>query len=234
MASDATFEEMLPAAESFFNGSDSSGDFSSGGFRFNNNYDTLFGSWDGWAVSNITDDTTPGWGNQYSAIPGSGAGGSSNYGVAYIGFVEPPEARLGVSRIIDGAYFSNTTYAYYSMLNGDSFAKKFGGATGDDEDWFLLTIRGFNGVSVTGTVDFHLADFRFSDNGLDYIVDDWTWVDLTGLGEVTSLEFALSSSDVGQWGMNTPAYFAMDNMVPEPASMALLAVGAAALLRRRR
>ncbi len=234
MADDATFEEMPLAAESFFNGSDSSGDFSSGGFQFNNNYDTLFGSWDGWAVSNITDNSTPGWGNQYSAIPGIGAGGSSNYGVGFIGFVEPPEARLGGSRVIDGAHFSNTTYAYLSMFNGDAFAKKFGGATGDDEDWFLLTVTGFNGAVETGTVDFYLADFRFADNGLDYIVDDWTWVDLTSLGEVTSVEFALSSSDVGSFGMNTPAYFAMDNMVPEPASMTLLAVGAAALLRRRR
>jgi hypothetical protein len=41
---------------------------------------------------------------------------------------------------------------------------------------------------------------------------------------VKSLEFGLSSSDSGQYGMNTPAYFAMDHLtlVPEPASLVLL------------
>ncbi|HMO36139.1 MAG TPA: DUF4465 domain-containing protein, partial [Gemmatales bacterium] len=56
-------------------------------------------------------------------------------------------------------------------------------------------------------------------------------VDLSGLGAGTSaLTFELTSSDVGPFGMNTPAYFAMDNLVvavPEPGTMAL--VGSAAL-----
>ena len=234
MAEDATFEDIALAPESFDNGSSGHGDFQSGGFRFNNNFDATFQSWDGWAVSNITDNTTPGWGNQYSAIPGGGAGGSSNYGVSYIGFTENPSATLGGAKVVDGAFFTNTTYAYFSMLNGDGFSKKFGGFTGDDEDWFLLTVEGFDGATSTGTVEFYLADYRFADNGLDYIIDDWTWVDLTGLGAVTSLELTLSSTDNGPWGMNTPAYFGMDGMVPEPVSMSLLTVGGLALLRRRK
>ena len=82
-------------------------------------------------------------------------------------------------------------------------------------------------------MDFYLADYRFADNGLDYIVDDWSWVDLTSLGAVDKLQFGLSSTDNGFFGMNTPAYFAMDNMVPEPATMSLLALGGLAVLRRR-
>ena len=123
-------------------------------------------------------------------------------------------------------YITNTTYAALSMLNGDSFAKKFGGASGNDPDWFLLTITGKNASGgTTGTVDFYLADYQFENNANDYIVDDWTFVDLTALGDIVkSLEFALSSSDVGQWGMNTPASFAMDSLtvVPEPSTLVLL------------
>ena len=227
----ATFEDIALAPESFDNGSSGHGDFTSGDILFNNNYT---GWWDGWAVSNITDNVTAGFGNQYSAIPGSGAEGSSNYGVAYIGFAENPTAALTRAKVFDGAYFTNSTYAYFSMLNGDAFAKKFGGVSGDDEDWFLLTIEGFDGAISTGTVEFYLADYQFADNGLDYIVDSWTWVDLTSLGAVTHLDFSMTSSDVGTFGMNTPSYFAMDSMVPEPVSMSLLAVGGLALLRRRK
>ena len=235
LAADGTFEETVLAPESFYNGSDLAGGIATGGFLFNNNFDTDYFSWDGFAVSNITDNATPGWGNQFSAIPGSGAEASNNYGIGYIGFVEQPNAKMGApAQVIDGAYFSNSTYAYFSMLNGDAFSKKFGGVTGDDEDWFLLTIEGFNGGVSTGLVDFYLADFRFADNGLDYIVDDWSWVDLTSLGAVDKLQFGLTSTDNGFFGMNTPAYFAMDNVVPEPATMSLLALSGLALLRRRK
>ncbi|MDY6839745.1 MAG: DUF4465 domain-containing protein [Thermodesulfobacteriota bacterium] len=71
------------ASDSYWNGSDSSGGFISGDAHFSNCYDTSRGSWDGWAYSNMTDTTTAGWTNQYSAITGGGAGGSANYGVAY-------------------------------------------------------------------------------------------------------------------------------------------------------
>ena len=61
-------------------------------------------------------------------------------------------------------------------------------------------------------IDFYLADFRFDDNTLDYIVDQWTTVDLSGLTNAVELQFSLSSSDVGDFGMNTPAYFAVDHV----------------------
>ena len=125
--------------------------------------------------------------------------------------------------------------AALSMLNGDGFAKKFGGVGGDEQDWFLLTIDGSLGGSAGGTVEFYLADYRFADNSLDYLIDDWSYVDLSGLGEVDQLTFNLSSSDVGGFGMNTPAYFALDNLaVPEPSTGLLTVVAGACLLGRRR
>jgi hypothetical protein len=98
------------------------------------------------------------------------------------------------------------------MKNGDAFAKKFGGADGTDEDWFKLNIIGLNNGTITDTVEFYLADFRSEDNAEDYLVDEWEWVDFSELGAVDKIVFSLSSSDVGQWGMNTPAYFCMDNL----------------------
>ena len=217
-AARVTFEDLTLPAESYWNGSDGSGGFVSGGVHFSNNYDADWASWDGFSYSNLTDTTTMGFGAQYNAITGLGQGGSVNYAVAYVGWAAPPTMTLGEPGFVAGLYATNSNYAYYSMLEGDAFAKKFGGA-GGDPDFFKLTITGRDADGkVTGTVDFYLADYRFEDNGEDYIVDTWAYVDLTSLGVVMSLEFALSSSDVGDWGMNTPGCFAIDTIIYYPAS----------------
>jgi hypothetical protein len=111
-----------------------------------------------------------------------------------------------------GFYLTNSTYAANSMRDGDAFGKKFGGATGNDPDFFKLTIRNYyGGVMTNDSVVFYLADYRFSNNAQDYILKTWEWVNLAPLGNIDSLVFQLTSSDVGSFGMNTPAYFAMDN-----------------------
>ena len=194
-------------------------------WSFENNWNASWSSFAGFAFSNITDNTTPGYGNQFSAIPGSGNGSSSNYAICYIsGF---NNNRIFYDDLIGpdmmGAYVTNTTYAYYSMLNGDSFAKKFGedtSATGvidgtNGEDWFLLTVYALGGDSLHNgdSVNFYLADYRFSDDALDYIIDEWTFLDLTSVHSGFGFDFALSSSDTtGGFGMNTPAYFALDDL----------------------
>ena len=122
------------------------------------------------------------------------------------------------------------------MRDGDAFSKKFGGPTGDDPDFFRLKIEGLDSsLASTGTLDVMLADYRFADNGQDFILDQWLFVDLRDLGAVKELAFSFESSDVGTFGINTPLYFAIDNLVtiPEPGSAALLALGLAGLASRR-
>ncbi|TKJ36685.1 MAG: hypothetical protein CEE38_10280 [Planctomycetes bacterium B3_Pla] len=214
----ATFEDLNLPAESYWNGSDGSGGFTSESVHLSNSYNAEWGSWDGFSYSNATDTTAQGLAAQYNAITGAGQGGSANYAVGYVGWALPPAVTLSSPGVVDGLYVTNCNYAYYAMLDGDAFSKKFGGGSGDDPDFFLLTITGKDaGGAATGTVDFYLADYRSADNSADYIVDTWQYVDLTSLGVVGSLEFTLSSSDVGDWGMNTPAYFAVDTIVVRPA-----------------
>ena len=242
----ASFDDLSLASESYWGGSAESDGFQSGGAYFYNNFVDWGGgvtSWDGWAYSNMTDTTTPGYSNQCSAYTGGGVNGSSNYGVSYIlldwasGY-DPIPTRLdfvgsATGYSVQGAYFTNTTYAALSMLNGDAYAKKFGGDTGDDPDWFKLIITGIG--STAAPVEFYLADYRFANNSQDYIVDDWEWVHLSSLGEVTGLEFSVASSDVGALGINTPTYFAMDNLtyVPEPMSILLLGLGGLVIRGRK-
>ncbi|MDC0317145.1 DUF4465 domain-containing protein [bacterium] len=212
------------ASDSADNGSNGSGGFTSGPVFLNNDFNSTYGSWSGWSVSNSTDVTTPGYLNQYSAISGGGALESSTYFVASAyGYPALPTITVSEGFDFDSLLVTNTTYAALSMQEGDAFAKKFGGETGNDSDYFLLTIEGFDSSSASvGTVDFYLADYRFADNSQDYLLSDWSVVDVSSLGSASSLVFSLSSSDVGVYGMNTPAYFAIDQLVlsdsrPAPA-----------------
>ncbi len=217
--------------------------WSSGGVHFSNSYtfDTQFnyGYWSGFSYSRVNAGNLGGFENQYAAKPGIGSDGSAHYAVVYNTFSGNAIVTFGAQVQLSSIDVSNTAYTYFSMRDGDQFAKKFGGNSGNEEDFFKLEIQGFRGTVATGSVDFFLADYRFADNTQDYLVDQWARVNLSSLGAVDSLKFALSSSDLGQFGMNTPAYFAMDRIafsaVPEPGSIALLgAAGAAAWLRRRR
>jgi hypothetical protein len=47
---------------------------------------------------------------------------------------------------------------------------------------------------------------------LDYIVRNWTRVDLSALGTVDSVTFHFESSDIGEFGINTPLYFCLDDL----------------------
>ena len=234
----ADFDDLALGAESYWNGSDNSGGFASGQASFDNSFTDWGGgfvSWEGFAYSNLSQEVPPleSLVGQYTAIPGAGEPGP-NYAIGYVGFAGLPTMILDEPAELAGAYFTNNNYAYYAMLNGDGFSKKFGGVSGDEPDWLKLTVEGFDtGDASTGTVDFYLADYRFADNQQDYIVADWRWVDLSSVGEIKKVTFSLSSSDVGEYGMNTPAYFAMDTVVPEPMSLLLLLGGLGAVLRRR-
>jgi Domain of unknown function (DUF4465)/Secretion system C-terminal sorting domain len=215
----STFENIILANDTFKNGSDWSGGFTSGNAVFANHYDTSFGytSWDGFSISNKRDTLTSGYTNQYSAITGAGYNNSTNYAVGYYSSYSPMRIKLvgaAKRKQLGGFYITNSTYSYIAMRDGSAFNKKFGGAIGKDPDWFKLTISGYkNGGQLTDSVvEFYLADFRFADSSKDYFVKQWTWLDLTKLGNVDSIEFTMSSNDTaGGYGMRNPSYFCLDN-----------------------
>lgn len=232
------FENLSLAANSYWSGQTSPavplyqanpGSFSSGLATFSNEMTDWGGatSWSGWAYSNMTDNVTPGFDNQYSVYSGTAHSGN-NFGVAY---VAGDDAKINFSGDVqvNGFYLTNTTYTALAILYGDSFSKKFGGSNGNDADWLKLSVSGLNAGVATSTVDFYLADYRSANNSLDYIVKGWEWLDLSSLGSVDSLKFAMSSSDTGAYGMNTPAYFAMDDLtvtaVPVPPALWLMGGG---------
>lgn len=217
----ADFENLSLLPDTSWNGSDGSGIFTSGNASFANKFVDWGGgitSWSGFAYTNMKDTITQSYFNEFSAITGEGFSGSDNYAIGYYSSFDPlPTVRLNgiaLGDTVSGFYVTNSAYSYLTMKNGGGPAKKFGGVSGTDPDWFAMVVYGYkDGVKVSDSVEIYLADFRYSNSAQDYILKDWKWVDLTMLGKVDSLKFTMFSSDTGAFGINNPTYFCMDNLI---------------------
>ncbi len=219
-----TFESFDLGTETYHNGTEGTPNFTIGDFTLSNTLSVQeWGDdWNGFAVSKVQNITTAGSGNQYASFANGGANGSSQYGIFFAGYGTPQVIEFQDPTILRSIQITNTTYAGISMRDGDAYAKQFGSVTNangnddgtDGEDWFLLQIIPLdeNDALVGDTIDFYLADYRFADNDDDYILNTWETVDLNDV-KASKLTFKLSSSDNGDWGMNTPAYFALDNLI---------------------
>ena len=180
------------------------------GVDFYNHFNPEWMSWEGFAVSRLTDRETFGFENQFSVYASGGAGGSEQFAVVFDGFEEITNARF-----LDNQEFrfrslmiNNTTLTVHTLRSGLGVARPFRA-----DDWFKIIITGFDARgNETGKVEFYLADFR---NGREFILREWIRVDLTSLGQVNRLEFTFDSTDVGEWGVNTPQYAAIDNIIYE-------------------
>ena len=212
----ATFEELEVPADGHISVStkedDERTEFVSGDFEFAHG---CMSDWDYWyffGYANRTETRYETLDDQWNNIVGGGYDGSSNYGVAYAAEFNGPTYVTVLNHdggvVVPGFYVTNSSWAYTAMKEGKG-AKKFG-----KDDWFKLTVTGYDADDEeTGTKEFYLADLRDAEKA--YIINDWRYVDLSGLGKVSKLGFELSSTDNGDWGMNTPAYFCFDNFGAE-------------------
>jgi hypothetical protein len=206
--------------------------WTSGAADFNHGWSSTFNCcWSGFTYSNKSDTTTAGYLNDRSAITGDGVGaGQDNYAVGYTGNGDAILS-FGSAQTVLGGYFTNVTYTYLAMVYGiDGNETPFVKGPFEEGDFLMLTITGLgSGGESLGSLDFLLAD------GAN-VLDTWAWFDTSGLGEVHGLDFVLSSSDNGLFGMNTPAYFAVDSLsiVPLPAGVWLFISALGALGFRKR
>ncbi len=104
-----------------------------------------------------------------------------------------------------GVYLNLNSYTYYSIQNGDGFARAF---TNDDS--YRVTIHGVTPEGTENSVEVELGAY---DNGNLTINRGWRYVDLTGLGTVTELYFTIFTTDSGAYGANTPQYFCLDKLM---------------------
>lgn len=229
---------------------------------YNGDFLPAFDFWSGWAYSDVVNVATPGVANQYASLPGGGADaqGQPVAGGKYavVNTFAGASFNLPSPMALSSLDLANTTYAGIAVRDGNDgganfvsgpFGSQTGGLNPNGNDFFRVTFEGFDGLNTsgasTGTLTRYLADYRSdkSDNvdaglfgGADYVLDRWLRVDLSSLGPVRSVQVSFETTDIGSFGPNTPFYAAIDNItvVPEPSSLACLALGAAGLFRRRK
>ena len=158
-----------------------------------------FESWGGFAFSTVSNTTDGSYLNQYAAARAH----SNAYAVGYDGgWDPPPEIAFDLPAAPKSARVNNTTYAALSIRNGNPPARAFA-----EGDTFVLTLTARNVEgTVVATTNHYLADFR----GTNFIQTNWFELDLSWMPpEVVSLVGTLETTDVGDWGANTPTYFAL-------------------------
>ena len=194
-------------------------------YDYGNGY--IYNGWYDWTVSKQDMGWNPNWSAdeksaaaygygtyELAAAPGLGVD-SDAYAVCYVDIYNT----AGFSTLdfatpsdLEKIFVTNTTLTAGNIEVGNTFSTAFN----KEGDHFSLTIKGFtlddqyNHVySPDMTVNVNLAQFR---NGKLDLTDTWKEVNLSSFVGVDGLDFFLETSDVGEWGPNTPYYFAIDSL----------------------
>lgn len=135
-----------------------------------------------------------------------------SYGSVYSGTLDPVTQKYSITgtkvKNINIANPSTEVYGRFTLPGpgGQDLVKLTTG-------YVKLSIKGFNGTTATGSVDFWLAVRPDASPGQNYILPSWSKVDLTALGVVNKVVFNLSSSyKDGAGNMLVPPYFCLDGI----------------------
>lgn len=192
------------------------------GYEFSHLYQDMQG-YDyisGFTPSKINDTSlhSPLYSFPYAAMAGGGVEGiGTPYLVAFWDNMEADSfgnrscrifAAAGETFVPQSVMVCVNSYVYYTLLNGSDFSKKFGLG-----DYLVLEAHGVHPDGKESLGEFYLANIINPDDVASGIVTEWTEFDLSGLGICTGVYFTMRSSDSGQYGMNTPAYFCLDKLI---------------------
>lgn len=195
-------------------------DYTVSPFIYTNDFDLMFShlpsgnswsgtSWEGFTLSKKNTNT----GDQFECAAKGGLTGEGTPFVVgyYSSYFASTTTEYPSSSIIvfDGDHYPQEVYicqsarTLQSMKEGDAYARPF-----TDQDTLALLITGINNLYeelTDTTITYYLAvDGKFN--------EAWTKVDLSAIGACMGLSFRMTTTDIGQWGANTPFYFALDGL----------------------
>ena len=177
-------------------------------------------SWEGFTISKVSQDTA----NVFGCVANGGfAGVGTPYVIGY--YSSWITKSLGYSSniiLFDQEYYPEYVYicqnsnTMEAITNGGVFnARAF-----TENDTLTLIISALNsGMEETKSITYYLAVDGEKNDG-------WIKVPLTALGQAAGLSFRMTTTDIGQFGENTPMYFALDGLTVNTDDTALPQISA--------
>ena len=163
-------------------------------------------SWEGFTLSKVSQDTA----NVFGCTANGGVVGvGTPYVIGY--FSDWVTDALGYSSniiLFDQAYYPD--YVYICQNSNTMEAITHGGVFNarafTEQDTLALIISAMdNYLQETRSIEYHLAIDGKKNNG-------WVKVSLKALKKANGLSFRMTSTDTGDFGVNTPLYFALDKL----------------------
>ena len=178
-------------------------------FEFEYFYNEEFGYWGGFALTKKfdTDAANGFYENQYAVYNASASHGSGALIYYYDSYNEPCDITLKGDNVFTSVRLNLTTYTYASITNEDinTFARAFA-----DGDYLKVVFTSHKGDKEIGKVECYVVDYR---DGKQLMATRWDVFDLTGLGkDYDRVSVKIETTDVGEWGANTPLYIALDEL----------------------
>lgn len=178
-------------------------------FEFEYFYNEEYAYWGGFVQSKVKDaDPANGvYANQYAVFNESAASGEWFMLYYYDAYNEPCDIVLKKDVTLSDVRLNLTTYTYASITNEDinDFARAF-----TDGDYLKVVFTGMSGNDITGVVECYVVDYR---DGKREMATSWNQYALDNLGEgYDRVRVTIETTDVGEWGANTPLYIAIDDL----------------------
>ncbi|MBO7313484.1 MAG: DUF4465 domain-containing protein [Alistipes sp.] len=171
-----------------------------------------YGYWGGFAHCNVfeTDAKKGLYENQYAAYNSQAASGDGFLLYYYDSYNEPCDilfkSEESVVRL-SSVKLNLTTYTYASITDEDinAFARAF-----DEDDYLKVVFYGVDafGRTVGEGAECYVVDYR---DGKRFVADNWQEFYLPGILS-NRVRVTIETSDVGEWGANTPLYICMDDL----------------------
>lgn len=168
-----------------------------------------YGYWGGFAQSKMCDANPENglYENQYSVFNSNAASGDSFLLYYYDSYNEPCDIVCMSNLELRSVKLNLSTYTYASITNEDinAFARAFG-----EGDYLKVVFTPCSslGVAQGDGVEAYVVDYR---DGKRFVATDWQKFNLN-LPASARIRVTIETSDVGEWGANTPLYICMDNL----------------------
>lgn len=179
-----------------------------------NSYNSM--SWEGFTVSKVSQDTA----NVFGCVANGGvAGVGTPYVIGY--FSEWVTQTLGYSSntiLFDHYYYPEHIYICQNSNTMEAIARGgvFNANVFTEQDTLSLIISALDeNMQEIASITYYLAVDGKKNNG-------WEKVSLSSLGKAAGLSFRMTTTDIGDYGANTPMYFALDGLTvnsEQPAAL---------------